>query len=52
MEELLRLTAKRSVFSERELRKMIAASPAPLGIIDFLLVEHLEPAVPLATLKA
>jgi hypothetical protein len=52
LDELLRLTAKRSVFSEVELRKLIDASPAPVRVIDFLLVGHLDPAVPLATLKA
>jgi GNAT superfamily N-acetyltransferase len=52
LEELLRLTAKRSVFSEAELRKMIGASTTPIRVIDFLLVGHLSPAVPLATLNA
>lgn len=52
LDELLRLTAKRSVFSEVELRTMIEAKPAPVKVIDFLLVGHLAPAVPLATLKS
>jgi hypothetical protein len=52
LDELLRLTAKRSVFSEGELRNMIEASPTPVRIIDFLLVGHIDPVVPLATLKA
>ena len=52
LDELLRLTAKRSVFSEAELRVMVEASTTPVRVIDFLLVGHLEPAVPLATLKA
>jgi GNAT superfamily N-acetyltransferase len=52
LEELLRLTAKRSVFSEAELREMIEARATPVRVIDFLLVGHLEPVVPLATLKA
>jgi GNAT superfamily N-acetyltransferase len=52
LDELLRLTAKRSVFSEVELRRMVEASNAPVRVIDFLLVGHLDPAVPLATLKA
>ncbi|MBP7702192.1 MAG: GNAT family N-acetyltransferase [Phenylobacterium sp.] len=52
LEELIRLTAKRSVFSETELRAMISAKATPVRVIDFLLVGHLEPPVPLATLVA
>jgi len=51
LEELIRLTAKRSVFSERELREWIDASPSPVKVIDFLLVGHLSPPVRLETLK-
>ncbi|WP_426044217.1 GNAT family N-acetyltransferase [Caulobacter sp. DWR3-1-2] len=50
LEDLIRLTAKRSVFSEAELRKMANERPTPVRIIDFLLVGHLDPSVPLATL--
>jgi len=50
LEELLRLTAKRSVFSEGELRAMVEASDTPVRVIDFLLVGHINPVVPLATL--
>lgn len=49
-EELLRLTAKRSVFSEAELRTRLAESASPMKVIDFLLIGHLEPSVPLASL--
>lgn len=52
LEELIRLTAKRSVFSERDLRGWIDASPSLVKVIDFLLVGHLNPPVPLDTLKA
>lgn len=52
LEELIRLTAKRSVFSERELRGWIDESPSPVKVIDFLLVGHLNPPVPLETLTA
>jgi len=49
-EELSRATAKRSVFSATELHSLLAASDAPVRIIDFLLSAHLEPPVPLARL--
>ena len=49
-ESLVRLTAKRSVFSRDELRQMIDDKDTPVRVIDFLLVGHLEQAVPLATL--
>lgn len=51
IEELIRLTAKRSVFSERELCEWIDESPSPVKVIDFLLVGHLTPPVPLETLN-
>jgi GNAT superfamily N-acetyltransferase len=50
LEELLRVTAKRSVFSEGELRRMVTASATPVKAIDFLLVGHLEPSIPLSDL--
>jgi ribosomal protein S18 acetylase RimI-like enzyme len=50
VEELVRLTAKRSVFSETELCQMVAERAAPVRVIDFLLIGHLDPTVPLATL--
>ncbi|WP_454762323.1 GNAT family N-acetyltransferase [Caulobacter segnis] len=50
LDELVRLTAKRSVFSESELRAMIDDKDTPVRVIDFLLVGHLKP-IPLATLN-
>lgn len=52
LDELLRLTAKRSVFSEAELRVMVEANSTPIQAIDFLLVGHLDPTVSLDILKA
>jgi ribosomal protein S18 acetylase RimI-like enzyme len=49
-DELVRATAKRSVFSEDELRSMIQQSSRPIKIIDFLLAGHIEPPIPLAEL--
>ena len=52
LEALVRLTAKRSVFSESELRTMMVGSKRPVRVIDFLLVGHIDPPIPLATLVA
>jgi len=52
LEELVRLTAKRSVFSEAELRGIVDASPTPVRVIDFLLVGHIDLAIPLSALAA
>lgn len=41
-EDLVRLTAKRSVFSAEELERFNASSGDPLKVIDFLLVGHAE----------
>jgi len=49
-EDLIRLTAKRSVFSAAELHGWDASSTSPVKMIDFLLVGHLEAAIPLKTL--
>lgn len=43
-------TAKRSVFSDAELQALVAGTD-PLKVIDFLLIGHLGPAVPLELLK-
>jgi len=40
--ELLRLTGKRSVFSESELRQMLQRNDAPVKVIDFLLSGHMQ----------
>lgn len=49
--ELVRLTAKRSVFSAGELQAMSVEGPSPVRVIDFLLVGHAEPFVTLAALR-
>jgi hypothetical protein len=46
LEEVRRWTAKRSVFSDIELREMVQGVE-PLKITDFLLIGHLGPAIPL-----
>ena len=51
LEEAVRLTASRSVFSLRELQELVDERPSPLKIIDFLLVAHLDAPLGLATLK-
>ena len=52
LDELIRLTAKRSVFSEAELKVMIDRSGAPVRVLEFLLVGHIEPPIPLPELLA
>jgi ribosomal protein S18 acetylase RimI-like enzyme len=49
-DELVRLTAKRSVFSETELKGLLAESDTPLKVLDFLLVGHYDPPIPLQEL--
>ena len=44
-EELIRLTAKRSVFSAPELESLQAQSRSPIKVIDFLLAGHSIPPV-------
>ncbi|MGV8938651.1 MAG: GNAT family N-acetyltransferase [Allorhizobium sp.] len=44
-----RLTAKRSVFSDDELKSWVKGSP-PLKVIDFLLIGHIVPPLPLNVL--
>jgi hypothetical protein len=51
-DDLIRLTAKRSVFSAEELRAMNASERSPVKMIDFLLVGHSAPPVHLNTLVA
>jgi ribosomal protein S18 acetylase RimI-like enzyme len=48
--ELLRLTAKRSVFSALELEGISKAKDTPVKVIDFLLAGHINPPVELNTL--
>ena len=49
-EELIKLTAKRSVFASEDLASMAPSPLSPVKMIDFLLVGHSQPAVPLAAL--
>jgi hypothetical protein len=50
--ELITRTAKRSVFSAEDLQAWDASPISPVKLIDFLLVGHIEPSVPLAVLVA
>ncbi len=49
-EEITRITAKRSVFSELELKAMASARDGQVMIIDFLLAGHVNPTIPLSDL--
>jgi predicted RNA-binding protein with PUA-like domain len=49
-DDLVRQTAKRSVFSAEQIHGMSASIKAPVKMIDFLLVGHLKPQISLATL--
>ncbi|MCA3260991.1 MAG: GNAT family N-acetyltransferase [Telmatospirillum sp.] len=49
-DNLIRLTAKRSVFTERELDGWWASPDQPVMVIDFLLAGHLSPPVTLSSL--
>jgi hypothetical protein len=49
-EELIKQTAKRSVFSSQDLTAMLPSSASPVKLIDFLLVGHRQPSVTLTTL--
>jgi len=48
VEDLVRLTAKRSVFSSAELEQWIEAAETPVLVIDFLLIGHVDPHISLA----
>jgi GNAT superfamily N-acetyltransferase len=52
VDDLVRHTAKRSVFSADELGAMSPRPSSPVKVIDFLLIGHLQPAVPLRYLLA
>jgi GNAT superfamily N-acetyltransferase len=52
IDELFRMTAKRSVYPDDELRAMLAEKETPLKVIDFLLVGHFDAPVPWKELKA
>jgi hypothetical protein len=49
-DELIKQTAKRSVFSGEDLTGMAPSPASPVKVIDFLLVGHSQPSVSLATL--
>ncbi|NJO56797.1 MAG: GNAT family N-acetyltransferase [Rhodospirillales bacterium] len=49
-DDLIRMTAKRSVFSAAELTARQQKSTKPMKVIDFLLVGHSTPPIPLKTL--
>jgi hypothetical protein len=49
-QELIRLTAGRSVYSEQDMRAIAAESPGGVAVIDFLLIRHLDPPISLATM--
>lgn len=50
VDDLIRLTAKRSVFSVTDLQKMNPTPRNPVKAIDFLLMGHVEPFISLKTL--
>jgi ribosomal protein S18 acetylase RimI-like enzyme len=50
LDDLVRLTGKRSVYSEAKLEEFEATSDHPVKVIDFLLVGHIEPAIKLSDL--
>jgi hypothetical protein len=52
VDELMRVTAKRSVFSADELEGMKPSLDSPVKAIDFLLIGHVDPPVALANLIA
>jgi GNAT superfamily N-acetyltransferase len=51
-DDLIRLTAKRSVFSAEDMSEMNASPTSPVKVIDFLLVGHIQPSVQLDALVA
>ena len=51
LDDLVRLTGKRSVYSEAKLAAFDATAHRPVKVIDFLLVGHIEPAIKLDDLR-
>lgn len=51
LDDLVRLTAKRSVYSEAQLAGFGATNAKPVKVIDFLLVGHLDPLMTLDELE-
>jgi len=50
VDDLIRHTAKRSVFTASDLNAMKPCAESPVKVIDFLLTGHIEPPVPLDAL--
>jgi ribosomal protein S18 acetylase RimI-like enzyme len=50
LEDLVRLTAKRSAYTTEQLSAIAEASDTPVKVIDFLLMGHFDPAIPLGQL--
>jgi ribosomal protein S18 acetylase RimI-like enzyme len=51
VDDLVRLTAKRSVYSDEQLAGFEASEDRPVKVIDFILIGHLEPSIQLIDLK-
>jgi len=51
LDDLVRITAKRSVYSEEQLAEFGATRARPVKVIDFLLIGHIEPPMKLAELN-
>jgi hypothetical protein len=51
LKDLVRLTAKRSVYSEAQLDEFKATKDHPVKVIDFLLIGHLDPMMKLDELR-
>ena len=47
IEDLVSLTAKRSAYTTKQLSKIIEASDTPVKVLDFLLMGHFDPVIPL-----
>ena len=52
LDEVVRATARRSVFSLSEIKELVDEKSTPMKIIDFLLVGHLQNPIELEKLKA
>jgi hypothetical protein len=52
LDELIKRSAKRSVYSADEMRRMNPNAGSPVKVIDFLLVGHTQPSVGLAKLQS
>ena len=51
LDDLVRLTGKRSVYSDEQLAAFEPSKGRPVKVIDFLLIGHLEPSIQLEDLK-